>query len=195
MNAPLSTDEIWREFSSRLRSYIGAQVRHDEDADDILQDVFIRIHEKLGTLRSRERVAPWLYSVARHAVIDYLRRQRPSGSLDGQPEPPAPEESRNINALVASWLEPVLHEMPAQYRAAIESVDLAGEPQAAMAGRLGLSASGAKSRVQRARQMVRRRLLDCCHLEMDRRGNILSYKKRRAVCCAERPHRGGSRPA
>ena len=89
MSRPLSTDEIWREFSGRLRGYIGAQVRRPEDAEDILQEVFIRIHEKLDTLRSTERLAPWLYALARNAVIDHLRRRRGTEPLADAPEPAA----------------------------------------------------------------------------------------------------------
>ena len=174
MSRPLSTDEIWREFSGRLRGYIGAQVRRPEDAEDILQEVFIRIHEKLDTLRSTERLAPWLYALARNAVIDHLRRRRGTEPLADAPEPAAVEEAGNINTLVASWLEPVLQQMPADYRTAVEAVELAGESQASMAQRLGLSGSGAKSRVQRGRKMLREKILDCCHLELDRRG-ILKF--------------------
>ena len=186
MSPPLSTDEIWRDFSARLRGYIGAQVRQPEDAEDILQEVFIRIHEKLDTLRSTDRLAPWLYALARNALIDHLRRRRGTEPLAEAAEPASREEEGNINALVASWLEPVLEQMPADYRAAVEAVELAGESQTSMAERLGLSASGAKSRVQRGRKMLRDRILDCCHLELDRRGNVLSFTRRRPVCCAQR---------
>jgi len=53
-----------------------------------------------------------------------------------------------------------------------------------LAARLGISISGAKSRVQRARQKVKDMLLTCCHYEFDRRGAILEYRQR-CCCCAQ----------
>ena len=54
--------------------------------------------------------------------------------------------------------------------------------QKALAERLGLSLSGAKSRVQRGRVKLRELLLGCCHVDFDRRGNIIDYRRKRASC-------------
>ena len=63
---------------------------------------------------------------------------------------------------------------------------------APLAERLGLSLSGAKSRVQRAREKLKQQLLECCHFELDRRGHIIDYQPRcqcceTAACCADEP--------
>jgi hypothetical protein len=63
--------------------------------------------------------------------------------------------------------------------------EIEGVPQVAMAGRLGISVSGAKSRVQRGRAMLRKLLLECCQFPFDRRGGLAGCQPRRHMDCAE----------
>ena len=50
-------------------------------AEDILQDVFLKIHTRIDTLHQQERVAAWIYQIARNAIVDYYRAQRPTTEL------------------------------------------------------------------------------------------------------------------
>jgi RNA polymerase sigma-70 factor (ECF subfamily) len=162
-----------------LRRFIRARVRHADDADDLLQDVLARLHEKPPD----GDVAAWIWTVARHAIIDYYRRRRPAAPLPAglAADSPAPRVSRKI----ASWLRPMMERLPAADREAIVAADLDGLPQRELASRLGLSLTGAKSRVQRARARLRTILLECCAVEFDRRGHASGYTPRRRGCCAD----------
>jgi len=51
--------------------------------------------------------------------------------------------------------------------------------------RLGISFSGAKSRVQRARAKIKQQLLDCCHFELDHAGRIIDYQPHCACCSSD----------
>lgn len=97
-----------------------------------------------------------------------------------------PEPKRDHTAELAACLQPLIHNLPKIYQAALVLSELEGLPQKEVANRLGLSLSGAKSRVQRGREMLRRRLLDCCDIETGR-GGILGYeprnKNRGDSCC------------
>src|SRR5262252_2378026 len=73
--------------------------------------------------------------------------------------------------------------LPAQDRQALILTEYQGLTQKELAQRLGLSLSGAKSRVQRAREKLKQQLLACCHFELDRRGHIIDYQPR-CVCCS-----------
>ena len=83
---------------------------------------------------------------------------------------------------MASWLEDFLPALDATDREALRLADLEGIAQTALAQRWGVSVSGAKSRVQRARGRLRELVLACCHVEFDRRGNVLGYEKRQRCC-------------
>lgn len=179
-----STTEIWEDFSQTLGDFIRKRVNDPADAEDILQDVFIKIHTRIDTLQDGERLVPWLYQITRNAIIDYYRTRRPALDL---PETLAvyPEMVESEpEAQLAAGLRDFMRVLPDQYRQAIILADLEGVKQADLADHLGLSLSGAKSRVQRGRQMLREALLECCHFEFDRRGHVLDYMPRPDCCSA-----------
>lgn len=175
-----STESIWATFSGRLRGYVGRKVRAEDDVEDILQEVFARIHSGLGSLRAEEKLEAWLFQVTRRAMMDHFRSRsgirRSSGLPEelagGLPESDVPKE-------IASCLQPMMSLVSGEDREILRLVDQEGIPQKDLASRLGVSVTAVKSRVQRARKRLREAVLDCCHVEMDRRGNPFDYRKKR----------------
>lgn len=83
------TEQIWHEFHERLRAFIARRVDNEADMKDILQTVFLRLHQNLGTLNRADRLTSWLFQITRHAIADYYRsseRQREIPT-DFMPEP------------------------------------------------------------------------------------------------------------
>jgi RNA polymerase sigma-70 factor (ECF subfamily) len=175
----VTTDAVWTAFSDRLRGFIAKRVREEADVDDILQDVFAKIHAGLGRLDEEEKLEAWLFQVARRAIVDHYRRRRVVALPEDLAETSAPGD---ISGEVASWLDPMMSLIPEEDREALRRTDLEGLPQKDLAGRLGLSETAAKSRVQRARKRLKKALLDCCHIELDRRGNAIDYTRKREDC-------------
>jgi len=167
-------------FGSEVERYVRRRVPAS-DADDVVQDVWLRFHERLGGLREEDRVAPWLFRIARSVVVDHLRRRRPEG------DPPdvadEPDAEGNHNETVGEWLPAMMDSLPEPYREALRLVEIDGVAQADLAARLGLSPSGAKSRVQRARKMLVETLRRCCHVELDGRGNVIDWKRQGECGC------------
>jgi RNA polymerase sigma-70 factor (ECF subfamily) len=168
-------DDLWSEHRSRLRGYIAKRVREDDAVDDILQDVFLKASENLHTLRSRGSVAAWLYRIAANAIVDHYRSRKPWEELPV--DVAAPESERDYIAELATCLQPLITDIPETYRTALVLSEIEGLPQREVANRLGISLSGAKSRVQRGREKLRQRLLDCCEIETGR-GGITGYEPR-----------------
>lgn len=83
-----------------------------------------------------------------------------------------------MNEQVASWIRPFLATLPDHYRQALELTELGDLTQSELAEQLGLSVSGTKTRVQRARQQLRDAIERCRTLEFDARGNVLDYAQR-----------------
>jgi RNA polymerase sigma-70 factor (ECF subfamily) len=69
--------ELWHALSDELRAFLRSRVRSESDADDILQDVFVRVVEKIGSIRQADRIEAWVYQIARNAVADFYRRRLP----------------------------------------------------------------------------------------------------------------------
>jgi RNA polymerase sigma-70 factor (ECF subfamily) len=182
----ITTENVWREFSDRLRGFIGKRVSSPADADDLLSEVFVKVHTRIDTLEDEARLAPWLYQITRNTLTDHYR-QRPvtPTSLDGV-DSTSVEDDYDAAALISSSLRDLVDRLPDKYREALVLTEFEGLSQVEMAGRLGLSVSGAKSRVQRARAMLRDRLLECCHFEFDRLGHVIDYEPR-PRCCAPVP--------
>ena len=107
---------------------------------------------------------------------------------------PEPRDAPPPNAEVAGWLSGLVGALPDTYREAVALSELEGLPHREVAGRLGLSPSGAKSRVARGRVLLKEALLRCCALEIDRRGNVLGYEPRQAGSCCDEPAGPGDRP-
>lgn len=196
----LTTEQVWQDFRLQIRSFLLRRVRDEALADDLLQETFIRIHRGLESIRIPGRVLPWLLRVARNVISDHYRQH----SFDGKEFEPVDwndlETAQNHNRELGRWLAGVARTLPEKYRSAFELVEIKGWKQREMANELGLTLSGAKSRVQRARAMLRRSLLDCCEVEFDRRGNAIDYRPRNGCNeCSTAPvganHKCGTEPS
>lgn len=184
----LALESLWTEMHQRLYRFILSRVSDEMVADDILQEVFLRIHTHLESVRDMDRLESWIFQIARNSIQDYYRAQRRNVSLEGSEIEDAWIADEPEEADAASELAPALHELvealPERYRQALLLTEYEGLSQKQMAEQLGISFSGAKSRVQRARQKVLDALLACCHIEFDVRGMVCCYRSR-CCCCAE----------
>lgn len=178
----IDTDAVWREFSGALRSFILSRVRDPHTAEDLLQEVFLKIHSGLANLKSEEGIRSWLYSVARNTFIDHFRkRNREPEVVELSEETPA---EPGIEGPTAEDFEPCLRtlmeRLPERYRAPLVLTELENRSQKEMSEQLGISLPAAKSRVLRGREQMKEILLECCHFEFDRRGNIEEVRPRSA---------------
>lgn len=168
-------ERIWQASSGEIRRFIRAHVTDDMTADDILQDVFVKAWTRSDTLRDNSKIEAWLYQIARHAIIDHHRRRKPAVELD---ESLAAEElpEDGLERDIAECLPRLIEQLPhASYDALVMS-EIDGLPQNEVARRLGISLSGAKSRIQRARAKIKEMLDACCEFEFDRLGKVIDYK-------------------
>ena len=74
--------------------------------------------------------------------------------------------------------------LPVKHREALKLTEYEGMTQKELAAKLGISISGAKSRVQRARAMLKDALMQCCHFELDRYGTVIDYHPRTCSSCS-----------
>ncbi len=172
MNATIET--IYNDFHSKLKSFVVGRVSDADTAEDILQDVYLKIHSKIDGLRESDRLESWVYQITRNAIIDYYRRARPQDELSDSLASPLDDEPDAVSQL-ASSVKGMLNCVPEKYRQALELTELQGLSQVELATRLELTVSGAKSRVQRGREKLKEAFLDCCHFEFDRLGRVVDY--------------------
>jgi RNA polymerase sigma-70 factor (ECF subfamily) len=177
------TERIWNEFAPRLKQFIRKRVANEQDAEDILQQTFVKIHNRIDTLREETKLQGWLYQITRNAIIDYYRGRRvfeELPELSGKAEEPA-EAGRTHELLPA--VKAMMDCLDEKFRQPLVLTEFEGLSQKQMAGRLGLSLTAAKTRVQRGREKLKQLLLACCHFEFDRYGGVIDYEPKRSCDC------------
>jgi RNA polymerase sigma-70 factor (ECF subfamily) len=171
--------DFWQQYKTLLHGYIAKRVPDRDTTDDILQDVLLKAYTNLNNVKSSGSITPWLYRIAANAIADFYRSRK---QFDEVPDDlAAPEPERDLIAELACCLQPLIDEVPEKYRAALMLSEIQGLNLQEVADRLGLSLSGAKSRVQRGREKLRERLHLCCEIEVGKRG-VIDYHPRRKNC-------------
>jgi len=172
----------WDLVRRRLTTFVRRRLREPADAEDIVQTALMRAVAARQRQRGPDRLEAWLYRVARNAVIDHARRRQTARRLDA--ELPLFPETPDGAALgdLAGCVDAMLRGLPDQDREALDLMDRQGLRQAEAARRLGLSLSGAKSRVQRARARLRRSLEACCAVDRDAGGRVTGFADGAAAC-------------
>lgn len=184
MKAMPSTESVWTHLSSDLKLFIKRRVSDEHVADDLLQEVFIRIHRNIETLQQTDRLAAWVYRIARNVIQDYYRsRSRRTESLETDPVAECSDSQDACSCQSGSWLEEMIQSLDDGYRQAVEMAEIEGLSQQEVGDRLGLSLSGAKSRIQRGRVMLKESLQQCCDFEFDRRGRMTDCNPKPGGSC------------
>jgi RNA polymerase sigma-70 factor, ECF subfamily len=138
--------------------------------------VFIKIANHFSEIKDSQKIRIWIYRITRNAIIDHYRRQRPTDELQMDLQIRDEYDEQDLSK-DSSCIKPMIEQLPDKYREVIELAELNELSQKQLSERLGLSLSGAKSRVQRGRQKLKELLVSCCHIETDRYGNIVDYQK------------------
>ena len=166
-------NKAWRQYEVEIRHFLVHRTGNPADADDLLQEIFIKALRHGGDFCQIDNPRAWLFHVARNLLVDRLRLTKTQvplpDDLSAEPEP----ELRPVDDL-SQCIPRVLSELSAADREAIVLCDLQGMTQQAFAQHLGLSLPAAKSRVQRARAHMQTKLVAACQVSFDEAG---------AVCC------------
>lgn len=172
---------LWEEMHDRLLRFILSRVNNPDDAQDILQTTFVKIHSGLESIRDSEKLESWVFQITRNCISDYYR-QPGKVPLDESLPTYDDHNSDDPSSEITLYVHDIVSSLPQIYRQAIEMVDYRGMSQQDAAKELGISVSGMKSRVQRSRAMVREIMLACCHFEFDSQGIVMEYYDCCCIC-------------
>jgi RNA polymerase sigma-70 factor, ECF subfamily len=175
-----STTAPWSFFENELKGFVFKRVKDKALTEDIVHDVFIKVQDKIGQLHEPQKATGWIYQITRNMIIDHFRKQ--SKQIDVS-EMNGHEDVLNFNECVENTLRKLLLTLPLKYREALQMAELENLSQIEIAKRLGVSYSGAKSRVQRARQMLKEKLHEALIIKTDAYGNIVVCTDRDPSCC------------
>lgn len=168
------TLKIWNDFSEHLLRFISKKIPNQEDAYDIRQEVFVRIHTQLNRLKEEQKVEAWVYQISRNVIADYYR----SHYKTSQNMPLAvsfladtPEENKAYQQHTYCCLEPFIEALPEKYQQVI-NLSREGYKQDAIAEVLDTSLSNVKMRFQRAKEMLKQEFVSCCGYHLNQQGKL-----------------------
>jgi RNA polymerase sigma-70 factor (ECF subfamily) len=188
MNSEQRIEQVYKQFSKKLRDFILRRVTDKEETEDLLHDVFLKVHKNIDALKDSEKLESWLYQIARNAIIDFYRKKKDT-RLDENFDIAGEHNDDDVPKRLSASVRSMVDRLEEPYRESLIAVEYKEMSQVEYAKKAGLSISGAKSRVQRARTMLKDLLMQCCHFEFDRYGTIIDYYPHTCSCCAEEVRR------
>ncbi|MBX3173345.1 MAG: sigma-70 family RNA polymerase sigma factor [Gemmatimonadaceae bacterium] len=184
----LAADARWTAFAAAVRAFVRRRTPHSLDPEDIVQDVFLRLTRHRDTLQRVQDLEAWVFRAARSALADALRAQRRREARGSDVEPDSltvePEDERHALSELAPCVRAFVLALEEPYGSALRWTAFDGLTQEQAAERAGISLSGMKSRVQRARAKVRTEIEHCCGVHLDRHGILRRQESDDGSSCA-----------
>lgn len=151
---------IWQDLHLELSKFIENKIPDKESAQDILQDVFVKVHLNLGQLQDPSKLTSWIYQIARNCIADHFRSARTNNKL-ADFELPEDENDEPLYASLSGCINSKINKLPDDERRAIVLTYFKNFSQKELAQMLGMSYSGVKSRIQRTRERLKKSILEC----------------------------------
>jgi RNA polymerase sigma-70 factor (ECF subfamily) len=146
-------------LSPQLNRFFAVQLASRGDADDLLQETWLRIHAVRHTYRAGQPVLPWFYAIARHIRVDHYRKMRRTTAreerLERMPEKAAVAPAGSAKTLD---LETLLAPLPESQREVVEMLKIAGMSIEEVARATSSSAGSVKQKAHRAYERLREQL-------------------------------------
>ena len=155
MNHPDIT-MIYNEYHDRVMGYIYARLRSKADAEDLCQDVFVKVHNKLESFDSEKAsLSTWIFSITRNSVIDFYRKSHPITEMDENlPEDGSIDDSL-LNDETLEELAAALEKLPDELRRIVVLRYYDGIPLTEIGKKMNLSYGAIKLRHAKALQMLK----------------------------------------
>jgi RNA polymerase sigma-70 factor, ECF subfamily len=177
------SEEIIKEYQGELLAFIRRKVKDYDVSMDILQDVLVKIHFAYERLEKKESLKSWMYKITSNAIMDHFRKKK--NMVEPLTENLKQEEKyvEDAEENMAACVKPFVNQLPKPYKEALLQTDLGGKSQKEYAASNGLSYSGVKSTVQRARLKLRNLFDACCEVKADKYGQVMEYQPRKGCSC------------
>ncbi|MEM6317138.1 MAG: sigma-70 family RNA polymerase sigma factor [Bacteroidota bacterium] len=169
--------EVWSNYKDGIFGYAFKRTQDKDVAEEITQQVLMKIYQACCNETEIRHLRSWLFQVTHNAIIDYQKQQQRLQSFSPKI---ATTEATTIWSDLAMYLEPLISFLPPKYALPLELSVLKGFKQAEIAQQLNLSLSATKSRILRAKNLLRKEIESCCYLEKRADGQILDFRIKRS---------------
>jgi RNA polymerase sigma-70 factor (ECF subfamily) len=175
----MTTQQVWTKYADDVKHFILSRVKDPVIADDLLQDVFIKIHTKLHTLKDITKLKSWIFSIAKNSILDYYKATNQTFEVANFETETQIEEHEHTEK---DCLRGILQSLPKKYRDPLFLADIKGLKQQEVANILNQSLPTTKSQIQRARKLIAKGFMDCCGFVLNDEGKLVGEIQEKDDC-------------
>ena len=162
---------LWLEYKNGLKYYIFKKVKNEEIANDLSHEVLMKVYNSCCSSVNIKNVRSWMFQIAHNTTIDYLKKH--NKFTDNVPEK-YDNENYDVYQEANEIIKPLMQLLPEKYAIPLQLSDIEELKQKEVAQKLNLSLTATKSRIQRARNLLKEKIIECGNLEKDEKGNLIS---------------------
>lgn len=166
---------IWLDLNEELYHFILGKIKDEQLAKDIHQEVFLKIQSKIHQLQHTSKLTAWVYQITRNTIIDHFRKQSKITVAISDFDMPEEQGDDFDYSKLTNCINQKIGELSMQHKEAIVLTTFQNYSQKELSKHLNISYSGTKSRVQKAREILKDQLLDCPNVETDSTGKLLDF--------------------
>ncbi|MCM8569354.1 sigma-70 family RNA polymerase sigma factor [Gramella jeungdoensis] len=172
LNKYKDISEQWLEYKDALNNYILKIVKDPDTANSLSHEVLMKVYSSCCSGREIRNIRSWLFQIAYNTCMDYFKKENKNTDLQTEIKE---SEEEPVYQEAGEFVEPLLGLIPSKYSEPLKLADIRGLKQQEVAEKLDLSLTATKSRIQRARQMLKEKIMECVHIEVDGQGNLMAF--------------------
>ena len=161
----IPTEKIWQDFGVDLRRFVYSKVSDKEIVNDIIQNIFFKIHSNINSLKDNSKLGSWLFQIARNSIMDYYRGKKKAQRLLENLKKEEFFIENTSSEILQYCMDFFISRLPQKYKDALIFTEFNGNSQQELSKKEGISISASKSRVQRARQKLKQIVIDYSFFE------------------------------
>lgn len=179
----MNTKIVWDTYSDDVKRFVFSKTKNNDITNDLVQEIFIKVHTKIATLHNIEQLKPWLFTIAKNTVLDYFKSSKKGGNTKQSDVEIIDEETPLLKEhSEEDCLHGIVTKLPQKYRDPLFMSDIKGMKQSVIASILKLPLPTVKSQIQRARKMIAQGYIDCCGFELNEKGFLVGEVKSKEDC-------------
>ena len=164
---------LWLSYKNGLKFYILKKVKNEDIANELSHEVLMKVYNSCCSENEIMNVRSWMFQIAHNTTVDYFKKEK---KFTNQ-VPDVFEDMESTSYKEAEGIvQPLLQLLPEKYAVPLRLSDIEELKQAEVAKMLNLSLTAVKSRIQRARKLLKEKIIECSNLETDKKGNLISLE-------------------
>jgi len=164
---------LWIEYKSGLKYYILKKLKNEDLADELSHEVLMKVYNSCCSGNEIKNIRSWMYQIAHNTVIDYLKKEN---KFTNEVTEIFQIDENNTYEEAEEFVKPLIKLLPDKYAIPLLLSDIEGINQMEVAKKINLSLTATKSRIQRARNLLKNKIIECSNLEINAKGNPISIE-------------------